>query len=90
MFVKSKDMNTNAQTIGLVQDIAKLNWDFAIDLQSHLITIEESIYKLLETADDDCHIQKLYQILACARSAKTMFDPNDFETLDNYLKKISK
>ncbi len=70
--------------------LSKLDWNFAMDLKSHILTIEEKVFDIFEYADDENLLKDLHQILACARSAKIMFTPDDFENLEDYLRKTSK
>lgn len=79
--------SNSASTISLVSELVKLNYDFAVDIQSFFTLIEDKIFWMLENPSD--HSEKdLFQILALARNASKMIDPESFENLQNYLQEL--
>ena len=79
--------SNSTRTISLVSELVKLNYDFAIDIQSFFTLIEDKVFWMLENPSVNSD-KDLYQILALARNASKMIDPDSFENLQNYLQQL--
>ena len=79
--------SNSTKTISLVSELVKLNYDFAIDIQSFFTLIEDKVFWMLNNHSDNPE-RDLNQILALARNASQMIDPEAFEVLQEYLQEL--
>lgn len=81
--------SNSTKTISLIAELVKLNYDFAMDIQSFFTLIEDKVFWMLNNPSDNPE-RELNQILSLSRTASTMIDPDSFESLQNYLQELKK
>ena len=81
--------SNSTKTISLIAELVKLNYDFAMDIQSFFTLIEDKVFWMLNNPSDNPE-RELHQILSLSRTASTMIDPDSFENLQNYLQELKK